>query len=160
MTTKKGVLVGTGIAIVAAFCVLVFWTNIFKEFSKAGRQLNNYVEFEEQEKVTIIEEESFFGDFKVENGKVHIYCELALKNNYEEKVTAIPYAIMKKDKKAGLLTQEKLYACNSNGDIQKIKLNAGEKVSGSYCFTGDYGGNPHKADRLLPEIRFEYITAN
>lgn len=112
-------------------------------------KVSNNVEFD------IDKEESTYIDFKVSNNKVFIYCELTVINKGNEKMAAKPYILMKQDKKNGLLKQAKLYAYDKENKVQIIKLNPGEKINKQFCFIGEYGGNPTKANRLMPQIYFE-----
>lgn len=146
---KADKLIKIGIAAAAAVAVFlaILWSVVFK----------GTVREDNDPKTTFIvkEEESFYNDFKIVKNKVYIYCNLTIANRTEQKMEKTPYIILKQDKKNGLLKDEKLYALGKDDKPVTIELGSGEKISQEFCFVGEYGGNPQKANRLLPPVRFE-----
>lgn len=102
-------------------------------------------------KVVLIEEESYFHDFYVENNKVYIQCEIVLQNNSnkDEKVKLL--ADMKEDARLGLLTSSAVYGYSKKGNNEFV-VPAKSKKEYNVYFIGDFAGNKIKQNRNLPSI--------
>ena len=101
--------------------------------------------------IELNEEKSYFSDFKIENGKVYIYCTLFIENKSDaEKVISLN-ASFEKDVENGLLKEALISGCSLDESTQKIQLQKGENQL-DVVFVGAYAGAEKKHDRLLPEI--------
>lgn len=119
------------VIIVSCLCLLIIYRQIDKE--------NIYVVYDK----------SFFSDYKIENNKVFINCELFIYNNFNKEQVIELIAFDNEDVNFGLLKSSKLIGYIQGTDNHKFLLNEGEnyfKVS----FIGEFGGNDKKINRLLP----------
>ena len=118
--------------------------------------------------ITIIEEESFFSEFKVIDNMVYIFCKYTIENNSDEDVYFELIANMPNEQKSGLITGSKLIAygvekeqfleINEDGnktvpiitDGPVFKLHTHKTQEYYIVYTSKYGGTEKKQNRLLP----------
>lgn len=99
-----------------------------------------------------IKEESFYSDFKVENGKVYIYCRILIENlTGTEKEVALE-ASFENDVKNGLLKEAILKGYSINEGTKIFRLQKGENQF-NVVFVGEHAGGNQKHDRALPNIK-------
>lgn len=104
-------------------------------------------------KISIIEEESYYDSYKIEDNKVMIKCYITIDNrNNQDKIINI-YGLFPEDAKGGLLKKEKLIA--SVDTDTSFTLPSNDKKGFEVNFIGDYAGNNVKSNRMLPEIMIE-----
>lgn len=92
--------------------------------------------------VSIMEDESFYSDYYVENEKVYINCTLTVCSSKDQTVSFV--GEFKSDTEIGLLTEETLKT--TSFDIKK-----GKQII-DVTFMGNFGGTNKKASRNLPYI--------
>lgn len=92
--------------------------------------------------VSIVEDESFYSDFHVEDNAVYINCTLTLEASKDQRVYF--EGNFEDDVKTGLLTEPTLKT--TPFDIKKGKQTI------EVTFMGEFGETNKKADRKLPEI--------
>ena len=99
--------------------------------------------------VVIIRSESFFNEFKVEDGKTSLLCSITVRNNlsYDAEFTLSAKAD-KADVSSGLFRDGSL----ADTSTEPYKLKAGEKKTFEVTFTGENGGGAIKNNKLLPQI--------
>lgn len=108
--------------------ILVFATVIFCACANGG--------------VSIVEDESFYSDYYVENEKVYINCTLTICSSKDQTVSFV--GNFEADAETGLLTEETLKTTSL--DIKK-----GKQII-DVTFVGEFGGTNKKANRNLPDI--------
>lgn len=101
--------------------------------------------------ISIDNDESFYSDFKIEDDKVYIYCNVLVKNpgNDNEKISLS--GVFENDKKSGLLKKELLNGYSDDCETTEFNLKRGDNQI-EVVFIGDYAGTNQKYDRLLPRI--------
>lgn len=92
--------------------------------------------------INIVEEESFYSDFYVENDVVYINCTLTVEATKDQSVCFV--GDFADEAEIGLLKEKSLETTSFN--IQKGKQTI------DVTFIGSFGGNNKKADRKLPDI--------
>lgn len=108
---------------------------------------------EQKSEVVVLKDESFLSEFEVIKDEVHIYCEVSLKNNSSDTKKIKLTGDFQKEAENGLLKEDSLKAyfiefgtdnvvIEGNSSIKHIKID----------FAGEYAGNPHMRNRLLPDI--------
>ncbi len=109
------------------------------------------------EKVSIVEAQSHFSDFRVENGKVYIDCQVTINNptNAEKKVNLS--ANIPDDVKTGLLKAAYVRVTDENGLEKTLVVPARSRKSYDISFVGEYAGTDQKHDRNLPQITIQII---
>ncbi len=117
----------------------------------------------EPEKITIIEEGSFFRGFEVSGEYVRIYCHYEVKNNTSEQLKFKIKGIFQADVKGGLLKEATLYAANIgmgvHGPLEyEFTIAPNWEIGCEVVFVGEASGAETKHDRLLPETEIEYIS--
>ena len=106
--------------------------------------------------IELNEEKSYFSDFKIENGKVYIYCTLFIENKSDtEKVISLK-ASFEKDVEIGLLKEALVSGYSLDESTQEFQLKKGENQF-DVVFVGAYAGADKKHDRLLPDIEITEI---
>ena len=96
----------------------------------------------ENSDISIVEDESFYSDFYVEDNVVYINCTLTVNAQKDQTISFV--ADFKDEKKDGLLKEISLETLPFN--IKK------GKQSIDVTFVGNFGGNNKKANRELPNI--------
>lgn len=104
-----------------------------------------------------IDNESFFSDFKVEDGNVYIYCTLIIKNATGTEKNISLKALLKDDTENGLLQEPLLDGYSINESAQSFHLQEGKNRL-DVVFVGKHAGGYQKHDRTLPEIIITEIT--
>lgn len=103
--------------------------------------------------VVILEKESFLSGFEVINNEVHIYCEVSLKNSSSDAKKVKLTGNFRKEVKSGLLKEDSLEACFTEFGADNIVVEGNSsKKNIKIDFMGEYAGNPHMRNRLLPDI--------
>ena len=106
--------------------------------------------------IELNEEKSYFSDFKIENGKVYIYCTLFIENKSDtEKVISLK-ASFEKDVEIGLLKEALVSGYSLDESTQEFQLKKGENQL-DVVFVGESAGADQKHDRLLPDIEITEI---
>ena len=111
-----------------------------------------------QEELQLLEHSSYFSDYKITDGKVHIICYLTVANNSNQDCCFELSAVSNKDVEIGLLKDVCLKGLSE--DLQEDKFYIPQKSTLSFyvTFVGDYAGNDQKCDRNLPEISIVRLT--
>ena len=113
---------------------------------------------EESLEVSMVESESFFLDFTIDDNKVFMKCWIKLKNTSDEDKNIRLYAQSKQDVAHGLLKNPEMFALDENGDFRIFTIPANLQVTFyDVEFVGEYGGRPEKVNRLLPKIIIEIV---
>lgn len=107
--------------------------------------------------VSIVDSESWFSDFTVDNDKVYIKCEITLQNTADEKQKVKMAAVCPDDVELGLLKEEKIYAVDEQDKVKEFVINSNSGKSFNVVFLGEFAGTAEKSDRLLPEITIESV---
>lgn len=102
--------------------------------------------------IKIIEKESYYSNFHVENDKVYIECVVTIKNSDKYKKTINLSARFDEDVNIGLLKQAKIYALSSSNMKEKFEIKQNSKDTFDVVFVGDFDGTMKKHDRTLPDI--------
>lgn len=105
------------------------------------------------ESLEIVKGKSFFSDFYIQKGKVYIKCELTIINSSKNNKEFQLYAILKDDKKLGLLKEDNLKGYNKEITNDKFMIAKKTTKTFSVVFIGDFAGTNKKHDRNLPEIK-------
>ena len=105
----------------------------------------------QKNELSIDDKESFYSDFKIENNKVYIYCNLLIKNPNNDDTKIALSGVFENDVKNGLLKKSPLNGYASDCETTEFKLEKGDNWI-EVIFIGDYAGKNQKYDRLLPEI--------
>ncbi|MBE6933130.1 MAG: hypothetical protein E7464_07115 [Ruminococcaceae bacterium] len=105
--------------------------------------------------VYLVEEQSCFLDFTVDGETVEFRCHLCIQNELSNPQKVSLTGHFSEDMEAGLIQEESLLASDpevpeSTTFLLQPGLNTLDVV-----FTGTFGGNHQKQDRLLPEISIE-----
>ena len=106
--------------------------------------------------ISIDGKESFYSDFKIDNNKVYIYCNLLIKNPDKTNAKIAISGVFDNDVKSGLLKQSLLSGYTSDLETTEFNLEKGNNWI-EVVFVGDYAGRNQKYDRLLPEIRINKL---
>lgn len=106
----------------------------------------------QKREISIDEEESFYSDFKIENNKVYIYCNVLIKNPNKDGTKITLNGVFEDDVKNGLLKESLLTGYASDFETTEFGLQKGDNRI-EVVFIGDYAGKEQKYDRLLPEIK-------
>ena len=106
--------------------------------------------------ISIDGKESFYSDFKIDNNKVYIYCNLLIKNTDKTNAKIAISGVFDNDVKNGLLKQSLLSGYTSDLETTEFNLEKGNNWI-EVVFVGDYAGRNQKYDRLLPEIRIDKL---
>lgn len=103
--------------------------------------------------IKIDTDKSSFSNFKIENDKVYIYCNLLIFNPDESETEAETALIGLFDKEAeeGLLKKAELDGYSIDLKNKVFKLKGGDNRI-DVVFVGDYAGNSQKYDESLPKI--------
>ena len=109
--------------------------------------------------ISLIEDESYFDEFYVENDRVVLMCKIALKSTYKNVKTVNIYAYSPKDVEGGLLVSDKLLGYNSALNNSDFIISAGESRQFEIYFVGEFGGRMVKENRLLPE-KIEFVVVD
>lgn len=104
-----------------------------------------------ENKISLLQDESFFSDFEIKDGTVFIECMLIIENKSDKDCTFTISADFEKDVKVRLLKESVLYVRDEKGEKQKFTLPAHAKQPFTCIFSGEFGGVNQKADRLLPD---------
>ena len=105
----------------------------------------------QQKNVHINKEKSFFSDYKVEDGKVYIYCSLVIENPTEAEINVALQACFSDDVKNGLLQESMVDGYLIDGETKTFQLKNGENQL-DIVFIGLHAGGKQKHDRTLPDI--------
>ena len=106
----------------------------------------------QKREISIDEKESFYSDFKIENNKVYIYCDVLIKNPDKDDAKIALSGVFENDVKNGLLKEPFLNGYASDFETTEFNLKNGDNWI-EVVFIGDYAGKNQKYDRLLPEIK-------
>ncbi len=101
-----------------------------------------------------IKEESYFSDFKIEEGKVYFNCVLVVDNLTGKEKNVILKASFEDDVKNGLLKETLLDGYATDGSTKDFELQKGENRF-DVVFIGEHAGGTQKNDRTLPDIKIE-----
>ncbi len=116
----------------------------------------------EPQKITVIEDRSYFEDFEISGNNVRIYCHYVVKNNTSEQLKFKIKGNFKADVKGGLLKEATLYAASMDFGVHgsaefEFTIGPGGERELEVVFIGEAGGSEAKHDRLLPKTEIEYI---
>lgn len=110
--------------------------------------------------LTLIDDSSWFSDYKIQDGLVWLECELTLENNTAEPISGCLQAwftgdvgtLVKEDRLPGLLAAEaEAKAATSRPDPSVLELQPG-KTTIRVVFVGSFAGDSRKQDRMLPQL--------
>jgi hypothetical protein len=105
--------------------------------------------------VHLVEEHSFFDDFRIEGSEAFISCDLTFYNPHDAAKKFTVHAWAPEDVEGGLLAEPKLVTIYPNG---KSYFELEGKATGRFEieFVGQFGGSEQKMARLLPS-RIEVV---
>ena len=105
-----------------------------------------------EEHLYVVYDKSSFSDFNVVGGKLHINCEIVVKNTDAQAKTFKLTASMPDEAALGMLNAENVpgYAVNLTDDT--FKLPGDSEFSFFVVFIADFTGPFSKADRLPPRV--------
>lgn len=108
--------------------------------------------------LSIDEENSFFTDCEVKNGKVYLYCEVSVSNTFEDekKVSIIGDF---RDDEGKLLSESELTAYNAEDSSEIFTVSGESEENFSIVFIGDFAGVNQKHDRLLPKMEIVIVDS-
>ena len=92
---------------------------------------------------------SCFSGFTVEGEKVYLECVLEVVNDSGEEAEVAISADFSEDAQIGLLEEGTLRGYRDDRQTDTFLLKEGSQTI-TVVFIGDFDGNPHKVDRLLP----------
>lgn len=103
--------------------------------------------------VQFLEENSFFHDFEIneETGQVAFRCELTFCNQTDEEQRFAVFANFEIDQERSLLRQGLLQCIEKKTGQEAFVIGPEETICYDVKCIGEYGGNPKKAHRELPE---------
>ena len=127
--------------VLSFMCVVCMMLNLF-----SCRQVNKT-----QENIYIKQEQSFYSDFKVDDGKVYVYCTLLINNTTGNEMNISLVAFLDDDVKNGLLKESKLDGYSLDLKANTFQLQKGENQL-DVVFVGEHAGGYKKHDRALPNI--------
>lgn len=105
--------------------------------------------------VYLVEEQSYFLDFTVEGETVEFRCHLCIQNELPNPQKVSLTGHFSEDMEARLIQEESLLASDLEvSESTTFLLQPGINTL-DVVFTGTFGGNHQKQDRLLPEISIE-----
>ena len=110
--------------------------------------------------LTLVEDESWFSDFKVQDGFVCLECELTLENHTSEPISGCLQAwfsgdtgtLVKEDRLPGLLAAEAGAETLASLPAPTVLTFAPGKMTLRIVFVGTFAGDARKQDRLLPQL--------
>lgn len=112
--------------------------------------------FSLQRAISIDYDESYYSNFKVENDKVYINCNILIKNPNNAGSMIELAGMFDNDVKNGLLKKSLLTGYSTDCETTTFNLKKGDNWI-EVVFIGDYAGKSQKYDRLLPEIRISEL---
>ena len=105
----------------------------------------------EKPDIVINDEESYFNDFEVEEGKVIIKCYYVIYNHTDTTYYIQLRANFEDDQKLGLLKESQLYAkINIEDDDTYLEISPGENKL-DVVYVGTFAGIKQRVNRLLPD---------
>lgn len=105
----------------------------------------------EKSDIVINDEESYFNDFEVEEGKVIIKCYYVIYNHTDTTYYIQLRGNFEDDQKLGLLKESQLYAKSSiEDDDTYLEISPGENKL-DVVYVGTFAGTERKANKLLPD---------
>lgn len=110
-----------------------------------------------QADIYLNEEESFYSNFKVENDKVYIYCNVLIENPKKDNAQITLEGTFGNDVKNGLLKEATLQGYSIDCETSTFELVKGDNII-EVVFIGEYGGNYQKHDKLLPQINIKELA--
>ena len=108
--------------------------------------------------VSVVNSESFFSNFTVDNDQVYIKCHITLQNTEDEEQRVKMAAVCPDDVENGLLKSEKIYAVNKHDEVKEFVIEPNSTKSFNVVFLGEFAGTAEKSNRLLPEIIIENVS--
>lgn len=108
--------------------------------------------------VEIDKQESFFSDFSIIKNNVDINCYITIKSTYSKDIKVKLTANMEDDFNSGLLKKAELLGINKANGEKLFQIPAKTTKSFDVVFSGEFGGNDKKINRLLPNIVVEIIN--
>lgn len=108
--------------------------------------------------VSVVNSESWFSDFTVENDKVYMKCHITLENTDNKEQRIKMAAVCSDDVENGLLKEEKIYAVNKQDEVKEFVIKSNSTQSFDVVFLGEFAGTAQKSNRLLPEIIIDNIV--
>ena len=110
--------------------------------------------------LNLIEEESFFSDFVIEDGTVIFYCKISVLNETEELKLVEIHGDFTEDFESGLISKASLTADDPDTGVTSFLLSPGENQF-RIAFSCEHAGRTTmKQTRLLPQIRITEIQGN
>lgn len=108
--------------------------------------------------VEIVEDNSYFSDFVVQDGETKINCVITFKNTSDKDITFLVKAHFTDDFESGLVSDEYVIGiCEDTGE-EFITIKAGETIEyKGVAFCSKNNGSEIKSDRLLPDLTIEEI---
>lgn len=102
--------------------------------------------------VVLVEKDSFFSDFSIEDNEVKLYCHIVVNNQFGTKKFARFQGDFKNDVRGGLVVDQILTAYDpEDPNISQFVLQPGIN-SIDIVFVGEHGCSNVKQNRLLPPI--------
>jgi hypothetical protein len=107
--------------------------------------------------VKVMEDNSFFDDFSVDDDKVNLDCEIELENTFDSEVSFRLIGVFDEDE-GKLLKEGKLSAVNKETSSTVFTLKPAERKCFEVVFEGDYAGTFEKQSRRSPKILVDVIS--
>lgn len=142
---KKRKIIICVIVIAACLLTLIPGYLIFRDFS--------YLLNPSPNEVILVEEESYFMEYVVEDSEVKIYYCIVLDNPTTEDKFVSLIANFKEDQENGLLQEAQIIGFDITNSMTWLYLPANRSVMYHVEFTGAFGGNDQMIDQSLPEIQ-------
>ena len=110
----------------------------------------------QKEPLVLIESDSSYSDYTVEEDTVFIKCTVAVKNRSDKDIRfkiigSFPYD------EGTLLKEKNITAKDRFSENAVFSIGANEQRTYDVVFVGNYAGTDQKYDRTLPEISFEIV---
>ena len=131
--------------VIIAAVVLIVSSTVFiliDSFSKNSGEEHLYVMYDK----------SSFSDFNVVGDKIHINCEIVVKNTDSQAKTFKMTAAMKEEVSLGMLKSADVPGYSVNLTTDEFKLPGDSEFSFYVVFIGDFAGSFTKTDRLPPTV--------
>lgn len=111
----------------------------------------------ENNKLSVVEKDSYYSDFLVSDDMVEIECHITIKNDNDTNKTVNISTLMPADVTGGLLKESPIYALDESGNKIDFLIEKESEKSFEVTFIGEYGGTNKKQNKLLPEIVLEVV---
>lgn len=109
------------------------------------------ISIDDKNSIKIIQSDSQFDEFYIEENKVFVKCEVTIQNRGDKDKYINLLANMEEDKNNGLLKSAIIFGYDKKGNNEFI-IPANSQKDYEVFFIGDFGGTAVKQNRNLPII--------